>query len=348
MMDKIRLLLANIPFTIKFAIAPSVAVVALIGVDFFASNALHGSSADMAYIVERNMLGSTMLAEVNVDAQRLNAHLYRLLTDQAMSPLGKELPARVDAIKKEEADLAGKLTAYRDKFADAEQKPAIEKALKQLDDLKGGLDVVASMLEISFNSAASFADPFQAIFDQVASTTSAIQAAALADSQKRSATAVSNAHHLGSILLLAMVVIAAVIGVLSLLIGRITTRSIVAIAGATTQLSHNDLNVDIEALSRRDESRRIVESLKGFARVIGEREDMRLEQETQKHRAETERRETLLRLANDFQANVGSTVQKVADAADGMTRLGQRDVATSPNATPRRPANPRNRPAMPR
>src|SRR5579859_3224319 len=128
MMDKIRLFLANIPFTIKFAIAPSVAVVALIGLDFFASSALRGSSADMAYIVERNMLGSTMLAEVNVDAQRLNAHLYRLLTDQAMSPLGKELPTRVDAIKKEEADLAGKLTAYRDKFADADQKPAIEKA----------------------------------------------------------------------------------------------------------------------------------------------------------------------------------------------------------------------------
>jgi methyl-accepting chemotaxis protein len=319
MMDKIRHFLANVPFTIKFAIAPSVAVVALIGLDFFASSALHSSAGDTAYIVERNMLGSNLLAEVNVDAQRLNAHLYRLLTDQAMSPLGKALPDRVAAIKSEEAKLAEKLTSYRDKFADAQQKPEIEKALKQLDDLKGGLDVVASMLEISFNSAASFADPFQAIFDQVASTTSAIQATALADSQKRSAATVGEARSLGTVLLLAMVAIAAAIGAISLLIGRITTRSIVAIAHVTTELSRNNLNVDIDSLSRRDELSAIVESLKGFASGIGEREQMRLQQETQKQQAEAERRTTLLRLADDFQANVGSTVQKVANASDGMT-----------------------------
>ncbi len=317
-MEKIRRLLSAIPFPIKFAIAPSVAVVALIGLDFFASSALNGSSDDMSYIVERNMQGSSLLGDVNTDAQRLNAHLYRLLTDQAMSPLGKALPDRVAAIKSEEGQLAGKLTTYRDKFATDEQKPAIEKALKQLDDLKGGLDVVASMLEISFNSAASFADPFQAIFDQVAETTTAIEAAALADSQKRSKAAVSNARTLGTVLLLAMAVIAAIIGATSWLIGRITTLSIVRIADATTELSRNNLNVDIDALDRRDELGAIVQSLKGFAKVIGEREGMRREQETQKAAAEAERRETLLRLANDFQSNVGSTVQKVSDASSEM------------------------------
>jgi methyl-accepting chemotaxis protein len=322
-MEKIRRLLSAIPFPIKFAIAPSVAVVALIGLDFFASSALHGSSDDMSYIVERNMQGSSLLGDVNTDAQKLNAHLYRLLTDQAMSPLGKALPDRVEAIKKEEAELAKNLTAYRDKFATEEQKPAIEKALKQLDDLKGGLDVVASMLEISFNSAASFADPFQAIFDQVASTTTAIEAAALADSQKRSKAAVSSAHNVGTVLLLAMAVIAAIIGATSWLIGRITTSSIVRIADATTELARNNLNVDIDALERRDELGAIVQSLKGFAQVIGEREGMRREQESAKAAAEAERRETLLRLANDFQANVGSTVQKVSDASSEMNHAAR-------------------------
>jgi len=322
-MEKIRRLLSAIPFPIKFAIAPSVAVMALIGLDFFASSALHGSSSDMSYIVERNMQGSSLLGEVNTDAQKLNAHLYRLLTDQAMSPLGKALPDRVAAIKSEEGKLAENLTAYRDKFATDDQKPAIETALKQLDNLKGGLDVVASMLEISFNSAASFADPFQAIFDQVAATTNAIEAAALADSQKRSAAAVSSAHTLGTVLLVAMAVIAAVIGLTSWLIGRITTLSIVRIAHATTELSHNNLDVDIDGLDRRDELGAIVQSLKGFARVIGEREGMRQQQETQKAAAEAERRETLLRLANDFQANVGSTVQKVSDASSEMNHAAR-------------------------
>jgi methyl-accepting chemotaxis protein len=333
-MEKIRRLLSAIPFPIKFAIAPSVAVMALIGLDFFASSALNGSSDDMSYIVERNMQGSSLLGDVNTEAQKLNAHLYRLLTDQAMSPLGKALPDRVAAIKAEEAALAKNLTAYRDKFATDDQKPAIEKALKQLDDLKGGLDVVASMLEISFNSAASFADPFQAIFEQVASTTTAIEAAALADSQKRSQAAVSSAHTLGTVLLVAMAVIAAVIGLTSWLIGRITTLSIVRIAEATTELSRNNLNVDIEALNRRDELGAIVESLKGFAKVIAEREGMRQQQESQKAAAEAERRETLLRLANDFQANVGSTVQKVSDAssemnqaASEMTDIAERNTA---------------------
>ena len=322
-MEKIRRLLSAVPFQIKFAIAPSVAVVALIGLDIFATSALRGSSADMGVIVERNMLGSSLLAEVNVEAQGLNAHLYRLLTDQAMSPLGKALPDRVAAIKTEEAKLAEKLAAYRDKFASDEQKPAIEKALKQLDDLKGGLDVVASMLEISFNSAASFADPFQAIFDQVAATTSAIQAAALADSQQRSAAAVSGAHRLGTSLALAIALIAALIGAASWVIGQITTRSIVRIADATTQLSHNRLDIDIDALDRRDELGAIVESLKEFARLIGEREEMRRQTENQKAAAEAERRATLLRLADDFQSHVGSTVQKVSDASGEMNHAAR-------------------------
>ena len=318
-MDRIHRLLSATPFRIKFVIAPSLAVVALIGLDFFASDALNRSGSDMGFIVERNMLGSGLLADVNLDAQRLNAHLYRLLTDQAMSPLGKALPDRVATIKGEAVKLTLDLTKYRDQFASAEQKPAIEKALRQLDDLKGGIDVVASMLEISFNSAASFADPFQAIFDQVAETAGSIQAAALADSRQRSSDAVTAAHRLSTILLLVTAGVAAVIGFVSWLIGRVTTRSIVRIADATTQFSHNNRDVDVDMLSRRDELSAIVESLKGFAKLIGEREEMRLQRETQKQQAEAERRQMLLRLAGDFEAHVGCTVQKVSDSSQGMT-----------------------------
>ena len=75
-MEKIRRLLSAIPFPIKFAIAPSVAVVALIGLDFFASSALHSSAGDTAYIVERNMLGSNLLAEVQRKAKSVQGDSF--------------------------------------------------------------------------------------------------------------------------------------------------------------------------------------------------------------------------------------------------------------------------------
>jgi methyl-accepting chemotaxis protein len=286
--------------------------------DILASGALNSTGADMAFVVDSNMRGSALLADINSDTQRFNAHLYRLLTDQAMSPLGKALPDRVATLKSELAKLSESVKVYGEKFATPKQKPAIETASKQLEDVKGGIDVVASMLEISFTSAASFTDPFQAIFDHLTETTTAIQGAAFADSEQRSNAAIAYSHHLGRLLMLAVLVVAGLIGVSSWLIGRLTAHSINDIANATNELARDNLDVDINALERRDELGRIVQSLKQFALLINDRQEMRRQQEEQKHEAEVEQRQTLLRLADDFQASVGSTVQRVGDASTTM------------------------------
>jgi methyl-accepting chemotaxis protein len=311
--------LSNISFIIKFAIAPAIAILCMGGMGYVTSHEIHNLGTDTSYIVNRNMAGSTILSGIAANIQKVDARIYRLLTDQAVKPLAEsDRTARIDEIKATLKQVSSDLTRYKTDFATPDQQADIDTALKEVGDVSGGLDVVASMLDIDFSAATSFVAPFDRVFERLDTGIDAIINRALADSRQRAQQAEAAGQRMNKELLLASLGAILGVGLIGWLIGRLTTGSIDKIAAATLALAHEQEGITIDGLERRDELGAIVGSLKTFAALIDERRTLHRVQEEQKRRLEIERRDALLRLADDFESHVNTTVEQVAEAATKM------------------------------
>lgn len=316
--------LSKLSFLVKFLLVPGISVILMAALGFMAARGLQQSSASIRHVVDRNMTGTSLLGEVRFHVQQTNADIYRLLTEQAKAPLQPaELEERLKKIKVNTNTITANITRYRNDFATDSQKTSLDTALKHIADLRGGIDVVGSMLEIDFSSAVSFAQPFNAIVGQVEATVDTLNASALEDSRQRAELASTEATEVARTALFMNGTALAIIALGALAIGKATTDSIRRISSATLDLAHGDKSVDVSGLHRRDELGVIVNSLSTFAELIIERRRLAATQEQIKLQAETERKATLLSLANTFEYHINATVDRVAASATDMTGSAQ-------------------------
>jgi methyl-accepting chemotaxis protein len=120
--------------------------------------------------------------------------------------------------------------------------------------------------------------------------------------------------------------------VVSLLLGLALSRGIgapmVAMTRAMGALAHGDLNTEIPAQGRRDEVGAMAEAVQVFKDNAIAVKRMEEEQKRQEMRAKEEKAAFMQKLADDFQANVGSIIDGVSSAADEL-----QSTATSMSAT---------------
>ncbi len=310
--------LSDIPFLVKFAISPVITILLMGALAWLGSEGLERGRAQINYIVDRNMTGSAVLFEASVKTHELDAEIYRLLTDQAAKSLDAAgLEARVKAIKDLTGSLDERLKTYRDRFATPDQVAAFDGALKQVDDVRQTMDVVVSMLDVDFSSAAAFVEPFKKkFFDHMASTIDAFLATALADSQARAERTGVDARNLTLIFLLTTLAAALVIAIIAAAVGRSTTQSIRRIADATVEVANEQESVDVDILARRDELGAIVSSLRAFSVLVVERK--RLQTSENQNLIKAERQAVMLALANDFETNVDSFIKGVSLSAGDL------------------------------
>ena len=91
------------------------------------------------------------------------------------------------------------------------------------------------------------------------------------------------------------------------------------------KLAHGDLAIEIPYTERKDEIGTMAKTLTVFKKNAEEKVQLQAEQEAQKRRAELERRESMLGLADDFEGSVKVVVDTVASAATEMDATS-RDV----------------------
>jgi methyl-accepting chemotaxis protein len=111
-----------------------------------------------------------------------------------------------------------------------------------------------------------------------------------------------------------VVAIALMIGA-SLALGRGITRPIAQVTTAMRRLAGGDLTVEIDATRRRDEVGEMADAVRVFKQNALRVEQLQSEQAADKARAEQDRRDTMRRLANDFESQVHGIVQSVATHA---------------------------------
>jgi len=137
--------------------------------------------------------------------------------------------------------------------------------------------------------------------------------------------AVASAKSLGAL----VAGVAVAVGLLlAWLIARAITRPLGGITGAMGRLAQGDLTVAVAGDDRRDEIGELARALQVFKTNAQAVKRLEAEQEETKRRAEAERKQTMLTLADRFEGTVQGIVETVAQAASGM-----HDAATALSAT---------------
>ncbi|MGQ3047610.1 MAG: methyl-accepting chemotaxis protein [Niveispirillum sp.] len=111
------------------------------------------------------------------------------------------------------------------------------------------------------------------------------------------------------------------------------SRPLRRIVTTMTKLADGDLSVKVSGGDRRDEIGSTARALAVFQKGMREAERMRDEQAAMEERVETEKRQALVRLADDFEGSMQAVVSAVGGAADRMrgTAQGLNSVADETN-----------------
>src|ERR1700741_686693 len=109
--------------------------------------------------------------------------------------------------------------------------------------------------------------------------------------------------------------IAAVLGLLTAwLVSRSIVNPVTSMTSAMGQLAGGDTTTEIPARERSDEIGKMAVAVQVFKDNMIEADRLRAEQEETKKRAEAERRQAMLDLADRFEASVGGGVGAVTSA----------------------------------
>ena len=121
--------------------------------------------------------------------------------------------------------------------------------------------------------------------------------------------------------------------VLGLLLAWLVARSIVRpvthMTGSMTKLADGDLLAEIPALNNRDEIGRMAKAVQVFKNNAIEKQHLLLAQEEQKTRADAERKAALRKMADTFEAQVGTVVEAVTAAAIQLQSTSKQMAASA-------------------
>ena len=128
--------------------------------------------------------------------------------------------------------------------------------------------------------------------------------------------------------------IAILLGVLiGFLVARGITKPIVAMTEAMGKLASGDKTVHIPAQNQKDEVGSMAAAVQVFKENMIEADRLRAEQEETKKRAEAERRQAMLDLADRFEGSVGGVVNGVTSASTELQATAQSMSATAEQTT---------------
>jgi methyl-accepting chemotaxis protein len=350
------------PFVVKVGLAPTLAVLAMVGIALVGHQALVGQAATTERIVARNLVASNELNWVVGELAAVNGAVYHKLTDKAATGDAvktlaglKEVGERIDAVGK-------RLAAYRDTLAGEADRPALDGMVKSIADYHGAVEWVGSMLEVDFPSAVAFLVPFDDTYAKLDASLKEMVRAVERDSRAQANQAQKAADDAVAVFLASTLLLIAVIVGLTVLVARATQRSVGQIADATHRLADGDTEVDVGALARKDELGAIVGSLEVFRQNIARVATMQAEQieavrqraaeeaarqeearrrddearerdEARRLQAEEEKRAALAALADVFEERVGTIVDTIATELGRMQTMADTLSSLATNTT---------------
>ena len=311
----------DLPLVVKIGVAPALALIALAAFTLAAFVMLHQQSSIIEKIADKDMAVSLKLAGISKRIAGAHGDLYVLLTQQAaqMDPVAAQ--TRVDALGKETDAIKADLTKVETLLPPAQRK-AFGVVDKDLNDYRGAIDVVGSMLGIDFKTAQAFVTPFEAHYRRMTQTLDKAAGAIQTEAETEARASAKSVAVSGVIGMMGSALTFVVVAGVALVTVLGTRRAVEQIAAATQSLAAGDNAIDLARLARKDELGQVVRSLEVFRANQLRLETLRQDQAASEARASDARSETE-RLRARTAADQDTMVHALAD---GLARLSKGDL----------------------
>ncbi len=316
-----RLRLEDLPLVIKIGFAPAFAVAMLACLAVGAVVLQKSELGELKQVVHTDMPNSMRMQKISERITAVHGQLYYLLAHQAAKIDADKIEGQSKALLAEVDSIGAEVSVAR-AAAPAEQRPMYDKLLKDLKETHEGLDVVAAMMTADFATAAGFAAPFETQYAKMSATLHDIVAAAQNETDRQATSTESRSQTAQMVTIAAALVTMLGAAIIAWFLTMNMKGAVQKIAGATEKLARGDAEVNLEALARKDELGAIVKSLNVFRDNQRHLEQLRQEQEANRHATEEERRR-----ADEAQRAVAEQQKLVVGSlAESLDRLAAGDL----------------------
>ncbi|MGH6797831.1 MAG: HAMP domain-containing protein, partial [Roseiarcus sp.] len=273
----------DLSLRLKMFLAPSLMLLALIGLAFYTLLALDGNDRQLAELSEGAFKRAALVATLDGKLNIVHAHLYQLTSVATNDSSTERKKTLADALAKEMTDADAAFAAVKDAaFADARAAPLVEtlaKTMKSYDD--SGQQVIGMA---AFDAAT--ASVFMGNADQAYGEAQKLIGRLTHIVQQRKNEVVDSAHEENArarmVYLAALIAVALIAISATWLASNRISRPVVVMAGAMRKLAGGDLSTETLYAGRRDEIGAIAAALQVFKETAVEATRLAAEREKQR------------------------------------------------------------------
>ena len=304
----------DLSLRVKMSLAPIFLVLAMIGLAAYSLLLLASNERSLDALSDGAFKRAALVAALDSKVSGIHARLYQLTSIGANDSDAAKAKAMGDALQKEVAGIDGTL---RTMAASVGGDPAREKLRDAMGKtLKDYADAANQVIGMSSNSsyALIFMNNAQQAFDAFAKEQAELDANV--DREKTALVAeIRGDSERARIIFIAATLAATIIALgVSLLLGGLISRPVIAIAAALRRLAGGDLTIETPYAGRRDEIGAIAEALGVFKETAVAAEKLTAERERQRELQE-QRARRLGELAHEFDREVTGVLETVTAAA---------------------------------
>jgi methyl-accepting chemotaxis protein len=298
---------------VKMALGPVFLVVAIIGLAAYSLLLLDRNEHALNELSDTGFRRAELLSALDGKVKGIHARLYQLSSVAANDSDAARAKSLADALHKDIGSIDG---AFAEMAAmlpnDASIVPLREGMAKTLKDYAsaGG-----RVIDMSSNAsyALIFMNTAQEAFDAFAKHEAELQAGVEKDKAALVEQARAGAHNARIVFIAATLIVVAIAGIATLLLGNLISRPVVAIAASLRRLAGGDLTIETAYAGRRDEIGAIAEALGVFKETAVAAEKLTAERERQREQQE-QRAQRLADLARRFDQEVTGVLELVGKA----------------------------------
>ncbi|MBP2157734.1 MULTISPECIES: methyl-accepting chemotaxis protein [Asticcacaulis] len=313
--------ISNWPFTIKFMAPAAVATAVMAILTGGAIYVMNGQGQTIDRINNVAMPEIVKIADIKADIKEANGDLYNALLTKATNP-GANASADVAKVTEDLGKISDRVKQSADTATDATQKKQLNDLNKEVKTYKEAVEFAGSVMDVDFASVGPMMSQFDDgyakmsdLSDKIIEGSKTSAAKAAADAKAAQATGIT-------FLTIFAVIMACLSGGIAFLFSRMTVNGINRIAKTTEELANGNLNVDIQALARKDELKSVVDSLNVFKSNAEEKERlMAIEAATAKTREERARQ--MSELAERFRHEAQDMLDALSNAASDLDANGR-------------------------
>jgi methyl-accepting chemotaxis protein len=304
----------DLSLRVKMSLAPIFLVLAMIGLAAYSLLLLNSNERSLDALSNGAFKRAALVAALDSKVSGIHARLYQLTSIGANDSDAAKAKAMGDALQKDIAGIDVAFRAMADSIAGNPAREQLRDAMAKT--LKDYADAANQVIGMSSNSsyALIFMNNAQQAFDTFAKEEAELDANV--DREKTELVAdLSRESQRARIIFIAATLAATVIAIgVSLLLGGLIARPVIAIAAALRRLAGGDLTIETPFAGRRDEIGAIAAALGVFKETAVAAEKLTAERERQREQQE-QRAQRLAALARDFDREVTGVLETVAAAA---------------------------------